>query len=794
MTIRTLQVSFSGGEQSPFMFGRIDDEKNRAGAAKLRNFIASPQGPVYNRAGFQYVNEIKTSSVATRLIPFTYSTTETMVIELGAGYFRFHTNAATLLSGTPAAYSGATPYVIGDMVLQGGNKYYCILATTGNAPPNAAYWYPMPATYYEIPNSYSAADLMNIHYVQSSDVLTLVHPSYPPKELRRYGSTNWQFVSIAFQPSLIAPGSVVATATVAVGPTITYRYKVTTIGDNGLDESYPSSSSSCVNTLFTTGNYNTITWAAATGAKRYNVYKESNGLYGFCGQTDALTFKDDNIAANISITPPETANPFASSGNYPAAVTYYEQRRAFAGTTNKPQDVWLTRSFTESNLTYSIPSRDDDSINFKVASRESNTIRHLIPLNDLIALTNSAEWRIGAAGGALVPSDISVKPQSYIGSNNAQPAIVNNNVIYGAGRGGHAMELAYDWRAQSYITNDLSLRAAHLFDGYDVLDIAYSKSPQRICWMVSSSGKLLALTYDPANLITAWSQHDTDGTFETIAVVAEGSEDYLYAIIKRTINGVTKRYIERMASRAFATQSDCFFVDCGATYYKTGTYSRAGTVMTNTIVGHGLTNGQTYHFWFSDSSFGALYDGTAYVVTVLTADTFTIVVPNAGTTTGTVTQLVISLSGLSYLEGKTVNILTDGGVHPQKTVTGGIVSLDYYCSKIQIGLPIQADLNSMPLSAQVDGAFGVERQKNVNKVILKVYQSGGIFAGYDENNLVEWKQRTIELYGIAPALKTGSVDVTIPARWDSSGQIYVRQNSPLPLTIVSMVLDVALGG
>jgi hypothetical protein len=159
-----------------------------------------------------------------------------------------------------------------------------------------------------------------------------------------------------------------------------------------------------------------------------------------------------------------------------------------------------------------------------------------------------------------------VKPQSYIGANNAQPVVVNNNVIYAAARGGHLREMAFNWQAGGYLTGDLSLRAPHLVDGFDIVDMAFSKAPYPIVWMVSSSGKLLGLTYVPEQQIGAWHWHDTDGVFESICVVAEGNEDVLYALVRRTINGVQKRYIERMRPRAWATQADAFHVDAGLTY------------------------------------------------------------------------------------------------------------------------------------------------------------------------------------------------------------------------------------
>jgi len=192
---RTFNRSFAGGELSPEMFGRIDDVKFQTGAAKMRNFIATPQGPAENRPGTMFVRDVKYSNKKTRLISFTYSTTQTMVIEIGAGYFRFHTNGGTVLSaGVP----------------------------------------------YEVANPYLEADLFDIHYVQSSDVLTLVHPNYPPAELRRLGATNWTYTVISFTPTVAKPTGVAVTASPGYKSQIstwdTVTGLITTVNNHTLSE------------------------------------------------------------------------------------------------------------------------------------------------------------------------------------------------------------------------------------------------------------------------------------------------------------------------------------------------------------------------------------------------------------------------------------------------------------------------------------------------------------------------------------------------------------------------------
>lgn len=770
---RIYSRAFSGGEMSPEMFGRIDDVKYQTGAAKLRNFIATPQGPAENRPGFSFVREVKNSANKTRLIPFTYSTTQTMVIELGAGYIRFHTQGGTLLSG-------GSPY--------------------------------------EISNSYAQADLFDIHYVQSADILTLVHPNYPPAELRRLGATNWTLTNINFAAPIAAPTGVSVARYIPASASVnadTYNqmdYVVTAVAADGISVSAASSVAGVSTNIFVTGSYNTITWSAVSGASRYNVYKKQGGIFGYIGNTTSTTMIDDNITPDLGLTPPIYETEFASTGNYPGAVSYFEQRRCFAGSVNEPQKIWMTRSGTESDLSYGLPIRDDDRIEFRVAAREANTIRHIVPLTQLILLTGSAEWRVSSVNSdAITPTSISVRPQSYIGASNVQPVIVNNSLVYSAARGGHIRELGYSWQSNGFITGDLSIRAAHLFDTYDISDMCFSKAPQPLIWFVSTSGKLLGLTYIPEQQIGAWHHHDTDGEFESCTCVAEGNEDVLYVIVKRLINGSYVRYVERMETREVSSLENCFFVDSGATYNGNNTTSTTMTVSGGTTWGPADTltlTASAAKFSYpgtSDVGDAVVYtdtDGTIYRFTITATSSTTVatgrvdkVIPVAlrGVAVTNWSFARNAISGLTWLEGKTVSILADGAVHPQRVVTSGAISLNAPASIVTVGLPYQSDLQTLPAALQIDG-FGQGRYKNINKAWLRVFQSSGIFVGPDANNLVEAKQRTSEPYGSPPALKSDEIMVMLTPSWAASGQVYIRQNDPLPLTLVGLTLEVSLGG
>lgn len=688
---KNLIRSFAAGEITPELFGRVDLDQFQTGLALCRNFITLPHGPAVNRAGTAFVLATKNSATRSRMIPFTFSITQTMALEFGVNYIRFHTNGQTLLTADGTAV-------------------------------------------YEVATPYAEADLFDLHYVQSADVMTIVHQNYPPMELRRLGASNWTLTTISFVSSMLPPTAVTGIATHGTTGTpnyVDYLYCLTALSSTG-EESLVSPTVTLNNDLTLAGYTNTVTWdpSPSTSVARYNLYRKYQGLFAFIGQTeasDARSFVDNNIVPDTATTPPELTNPFTGPNNFPGAVSYEQQRRVFASTITLPQTMWMTRTGTESNLSASTPSRDTDALVFRIAAREANTIRHIVPLSELVLLTSSAEWAVtanGSATQALTPSTLSVQPQGYTGSSNVVPVTVSNSLLYAMALGGHIGEMTFNYYAGGYITQDISLMAPHLFDFFTIVDMAYAKAPYPIVWCVSSNGTLLGLTYSPANKVSAWHHHDTDGAFESVCVVTEGSESVLYTIVNRKINGTQVRYVERMHSRQVEVLTDSFFVDCGV-----------------------------------------LATGSA----------------------------LTSVSGLNHIEGKTVSILADGAVQPQRTVTNGTVALQQPASIVAVGLPIIADLQTLPFSFQAQ-AYGQGALKNVNRVWLRVHNSSSIFAGPTLDELIQYKQRTTEPYGSPPAMITGVIELDLSPGWDDDGSVYIRQSDPLPLIVASMMIEASIGG
>jgi hypothetical protein len=522
------QRSFSGGELAPSLHARSDLAKYQSGAKTLRNMMVHAHGGASNRPGTKFVAEVKSSTERVRLIPFQFSVSQTYVLEFGNLYMRVYTGGAqVLLLGVP----------------------------------------------YEIATPYTTADLPTLKYVQSADVMTIAHPSYAPRNLSRTAHTSWTLATITLAPALAAPAGPAATPTNGTGvvPTHTDSYMITAVAAETLEESLPSVAATCLNYPLNpaTGTFNTVTWSAVTGATKYNIYKQSNGsgIHGYVGSATALTFTDSNLAPDDSDTPPGARDPFTGT-NYPGVVTYHQQRRVFGGSTTAPQTVWMSQSGNYSNFNVSSPSRDDDAVTFTLASPQVNEIRHFVALADLLVLTSGGEFKVtgGGENDAITPSAVVVRPQGYRGCSHVPPLIIGETALFVQQKGSIVRDIGYSLDTDGYTGNDLSVLSNHLFEGLTLDEWAYAQAPHSIVWAVRSDGVLLSLTYMREHQVWAWCQHDTEGLYESVCSVSEGTEDAVYVAVNRTIGGVTRRYVERFQSRIVNDVRDAFFVDCGLSY------------------------------------------------------------------------------------------------------------------------------------------------------------------------------------------------------------------------------------
>jgi len=823
------QRSFIAGEIGPSLYGGADQARYNAALSTCRNFLVQRSGGVANRPGSQFVAEVKDSTTRTTLAKFVFNSDQTYVIEAGAGYIRFYRQGARVVVSSPAAWSGATAYVIGDVVVSGGVNYYCILGHTNHVPPNATYWYALSGNIFEIPTPYAAADLDRLQYVQSGDVVTLTHRGYRPMELKRY-SNRWTLTEVSTAPAIAAPAGLAWT--VGNAGTLPYSYVVTAVAEETYEESVPPTPVAHTSAAPTAANPNALTWTAVSGAAEYNVYVDQagNGTYGFIGVASSTSFNDVGYTPDMSTTPPIPRTLFASSGNYPQSVAYFQQRQLFASTDNDPETVFASKTGAFKNFTISSPIQDDDAITFTLAGRLISEVRHLVEAGRaLILLTSSGEWQLaGSADGVLTPTAINVTQEAYYGSSHVVPVVVGNSVIYVQARGGFLRDLRFDYsqiNAQHLDGRDLTIFAPHLIEGYSIDRIDYAQIPNSIVWAIRSDGTLLGLTYLREFDVWGWHRHDTDGAYEDVISVPEttppppGSttrgkeEDAVYVIVRRTINGSTKRYVERFASRRVEDyRLDGYFLDSFLTY--NGINATSATVTLSTAAGWTTSDLITVTASTATFSAGDVGNGVTvwqpgvgvvriaietYVSSTVVKGHPNLTVPPGLRSTATTnwSRAVDEVTGLSHLEGKTVSILANGVVL-SGTVTSGKVTLANVYDVIHVGLPITADFETLDIdSAQKDIR---DKRKLITQASLLVDRSRGILAGPDEDHLSAYHASIGDELGFDIFDSTGGktrsalLEVNLEATWEQPGRIFVRQTDPLPLAILGVIPNGPIGG
>jgi hypothetical protein len=505
--------NFTAGELSPRLDGRNDLAKYSAGCATVENMVIYPHGAAARRPGTTFVAEVKTSSAKTRLIPFEFSTTQTYILELGNQYIRFYRDNGQILSG-------GSPY--------------------------------------EISTPYLTAELFDIKFAQSADVMYITHPNHKTRKLSRTGHTSWTLSEVDFTN----------------GPYLDTNTSTTTF----------------TTSAHTVGTGRTLTASAITGINNDTGFQTTDvgRLVRFRDGYGEITARADTLNVTIEIlvdmgsTSASTdwnLGAFSDTTGHPSCVSFFEQRLVFAATLSQPQTVFFSKSGDYENMDANIGGTvaDDDAIIYTIASNQVNAIRFMAAGRTLIIGTAGGEFTVSGGGDndAVTPTNILIKKQSNHGAANIDAVAVANATLFVQRAKRKIRELAYNFDVDGYIAPDLTILAEHVTDG-GIVEMAYQEEPLAIIWCVRNDGELVALTYQREQQVVAWHRHVFGGAFgsgnavcESVAVIpTEDSEYELYMIIKRTINGATKRYVEYLNTFDFdETDNTSFnFLDSQLSY------------------------------------------------------------------------------------------------------------------------------------------------------------------------------------------------------------------------------------
>ena len=507
--------SFTAGEISPRLEGRTNIEKYREGLSDLTNMVVMPHGGVTRRPGTEYLGEVKSSSVKTRLIPFQFKTSDTYILEFGNQIMRVFRNDLQVLNSSAKTITAATKanpgvftsnshgfsngdevYVdsLGGMTEVNGRNYLVANSTTNTFSLQDLFGNDIDTTnfttytsggtateIFEVATPYSEADLFNIRFAQSADTMYLVHPSYDIRTLTRSDHNNWTFATLSI-----------------------------------------------------------------TGSP-------SPGLSG--------------------------------SDNRPSCVSFFEQRLVFAGTNNNPQSIWFSKNGNYTNFT--VGTAADDALIYTIASNQVNAIRYLSATRVLTIGTSGGEYVLTSTNdGPITPTTTLIRKYSNYGSASIEPVQVADVTLFVQRGARKVREFKFvgDVNTGGYNAPDMTILAEHITDG-GLTQFAYQQEPDSVVWATRTDGTLVGMTYRREEEVVAWHKHVIGGAFsggqavvESIATLpSDSGEDELYMIVKRTINSVTKRYVEKLKVFDFgADTTAAFFVDSGLSYSGSATTTLSG--------------------------------------------------------------------------------------------------------------------------------------------------------------------------------------------------------------------------
>ena len=247
--------------------------------------------------------------------------------------------------------------------------------------------------------------------------------------------------------------------------------------------------------------------------------------------------------ANTDKTQVYALSSWNDDNGYPKMACFFQDRLVLAATKKEPYSIWMSRTGDYPNFGIEKVDggvTDDSAIKADLITRNGFEILHLVPAKDLVILTTGNEWIIEGAS-VITPAKINPRPQTMRGSNTCPPQHIGNRIVHVQRSGKTVRDLGYQYDADNYNGDDLTLLATHLTEGHKLVSSAYIQEPNSTLYYVRDDGVLLSLAFIKEQNIFAWSHHTTDGKYKKVASIPNGASDVLYVTVERN----DKTYIER---------------------------------------------------------------------------------------------------------------------------------------------------------------------------------------------------------------------------------------------------------
>ena len=757
------RISFNGGEFSPWTDPRLDLAKYRSACRQLLNFRPSIYGGAFLRPGTLYMGEAATANKRVRLKEFEFSVTETLVLEFSDLKLRFWetgNNAGPVESSPGVSYQITTPWLEADLyALQFAQQNDVVIITHPSYPPQILSRFAN--------NSWTIAPLAPewpavLDLNATATTLTLSHTSGTARTLTASTSlftadhvgSQWILRYRREDPSVkLALSSLANTNTASLfilgewscnvavntGGTWEANAVVQKSYDGTTWETLRSISSSGISSGTVTGTeidpcflrirmISISSTPPASGSFVLEAFDPDHystvTVTGYTSST-VTTVTINFPAAATTATKRWHEGAWSNRQGYPRSITFHEGRLFFAGTLRSPQTIWA--SIIDDYYNFRIGIDADLGLSFTVASDASNSIQWLVSQEALIIGTTGSEWALGSRSSdtGLTAESGTVKRNTTYGSAHIQARAVNDTTIFIQRTARKMREFTYSFEKDGYSAQDLTLLAEHITSG-QILQIAVQNNPETVVYAVTGDGYLIGLTYERGQNVSGWFKYATQGTIESLAIVpVEGDEDEIWIAVKRTIDGATVRYIERMQTgHANSLKEDSF----------------------NTLS-------------FSDSSL---------IVELAPAGT--------------------AVTGLDHLEGEEVAILADGSAQPRQTVTAGAITLAYAATNVVIGIPYDNALEPTYFETADAESMSKVASKRVTRATVELWKSLGLEISADRGTtFTQVEFRNPDYYmDQSPPLFTGVIEEQLEAGTVRQASVILRQTQPLPCNIMSL--------
>lgn len=755
-TIR--QTSFAAGELSPFLYGRTDIELFAHGARELTNWLVTPFGAVASRPGTRLLATAKVTQVV--LIPFVFSETVSYVLELGAGYLRIHhpetgyTGVEITVGASWTADHLATiqwAQVGGVMTLT--HTAWAPKELRAPQPPMSASWVLVDARF--TPPGDAPTDTQSLVpvFITSTGAYRLspmlVSPDgglslavgdaqHPPRELRWKVSALLRNKYTAQEIETL-PLDVIEYFDGVSRPTV---FTIDSLTVDNLLVLYADRAVTLRNPPFGP-IIGTLTGHANWDPVGIIYYRGKGRLFGFVGNRDfAGDFVDINEEPNYARQPLRGVNPFigGTSNDYPGAVAFFGQRRAYGGTPQRPATMWASAIDNWANFDRPFPPyiTDDVSLEATLTAPVKEHIRSFFSHRRLLAFTDRGVHSVGGESQTLTPTTVGFRREASVGATRLQPLGVDTAVLYVAEKGRGVQALLLSEGTDAYQARDAAWHAEHLFRELDneVISWAFQKVPWSTVWAVRGDGAMLTGCRTSAG-VWAWAKVETyEGDMvRSVACAPSGRADRVLMAVTRGAS----TYIEAVQQRDRAT-----------------------------AIPLGATPGEASFALDCFSSFS--------------------------TTTG----VSYTATGLSRFEGRPVWAVAPGNA-PQGplVVTGGEVTLAPFDVAnaggsnvtVKIGLLYQCDLETLDAVAA-----GRLTQKAIASVGFEVDNAEGLQLGQDFDHLADWQQRSVADDYEFPVASSALARTYVQGSYKLTGRAVLRQPKPLPVMLLGITRELDVGG